>query len=272
MNIQELHQILYEMLAEIDKACKKEHVPYMLGGGTLLGAVRNGKFIPWDDDIDLAVWSRDYPAMRAALRKHLPKHLRLIEPHDFFPNFYDFICRVQDTRYHWHVPSETDAVYEGKQNYVSVDIFIINYSAHSRLGTAVNAFRHKVIYGLAMGHRPALSYEKYTIVQKLETSFLAYIGKNIPLKIIFKWNEQTSSRNSERPRKYCLVTNNIPLYMSLPYESEWFEETIEMPFEEGLFPVQKGYHKKLALQYGNNYLVPVKNDENFIIHADLQEE
>ena len=50
MKIEELHKILYDILCEIEKACQKEHVQYMLGGGTMLGAVRHKGFIPWDDD------------------------------------------------------------------------------------------------------------------------------------------------------------------------------------------------------------------------------
>lgn len=50
-----LKQISLEILTDIAVVCEREKIPYMLGGGTALGAVRHQGFIPWDDDIDINV-------------------------------------------------------------------------------------------------------------------------------------------------------------------------------------------------------------------------
>ena len=49
-----------EILARCDDFCREQGIPYFLCGGTLLGAVRHGGYIPWDDDIDLMMLRADY--------------------------------------------------------------------------------------------------------------------------------------------------------------------------------------------------------------------
>ena len=51
-DLHRLHQVQLEMLLELDRVCRQLGVTYQLGAGSLLGAVRHGGFIPWDDDVD----------------------------------------------------------------------------------------------------------------------------------------------------------------------------------------------------------------------------
>ena len=58
--VHELQQVTLAMLKDIDKVCNEYNIPYYLGEGTMLGAVRHKGFIPWDDDIDLLMMRDDY--------------------------------------------------------------------------------------------------------------------------------------------------------------------------------------------------------------------
>ena len=52
--LRQLQMIQLEMLVEVDRICKKRGIKYNIIAGTLLGAIRHGGYIPWDDDADVA--------------------------------------------------------------------------------------------------------------------------------------------------------------------------------------------------------------------------
>ncbi|MDE6114983.1 MAG: LicD family protein [Muribaculum sp.] len=64
------HQLkLLEMLRFIDEVCRNNDIPYWLSSGTLIGAMRHGGFIPWDDDVDVEMLAADFPRFREAVER-----------------------------------------------------------------------------------------------------------------------------------------------------------------------------------------------------------
>lgn len=58
--LQQLHGVLYEILEQIVRICKKHQIPYFVIGGTAIGALYDQAILPWDDDVDLGMLRKDY--------------------------------------------------------------------------------------------------------------------------------------------------------------------------------------------------------------------
>ena len=63
-----------DMLLEFDSICKKHRLCYYLCGGTLLGAIRHKGFIPWDDDLDVAMPRSDYNKLLQLSKEFKPPY------------------------------------------------------------------------------------------------------------------------------------------------------------------------------------------------------
>ncbi len=68
--VSDIHRVLLMMMKDLDALLRKHHIPYWLVGGSALGAVRHGGFIPWDDDMDIGMLRKDYERfLRVALHE-----------------------------------------------------------------------------------------------------------------------------------------------------------------------------------------------------------
>lgn len=70
---------LLDILVEFDRVCRDNGILYWLDSGTLLGAMRHGGFIPWDDDLDICVLHKDYRRLVRILDKDLKYPFKLYE-------------------------------------------------------------------------------------------------------------------------------------------------------------------------------------------------
>lgn len=90
-----VHNRLLYMAKNICNILSLYDIPYMIGYGSLLGAVRHAGFVPWDDDFDIILFEDDYRNTIALLKKKLPCDL-LIEDESTEPLFYHAWARVRD--------------------------------------------------------------------------------------------------------------------------------------------------------------------------------
>lgn len=82
MTVREYQLELVEILKEIDRICTKHDIKYFLMYGTLVGAVRHGGFVPWDDDADIVMPRNEYIRFKQACKEELPEKYDLLDYHD----------------------------------------------------------------------------------------------------------------------------------------------------------------------------------------------
>lgn len=75
---EEIHEILLGIGKEFHRVCQKHNIPYYMLGGTMLGAVRHGGFIPWDDDMDFGVPREHFEKLKEILRNELPGPYKIV--------------------------------------------------------------------------------------------------------------------------------------------------------------------------------------------------
>lgn len=78
--LQRLKDLEIYILKEIDRVCRKHNIQYFLAGGSLLGAVRNGKSIEWDDDLDIGMLRHDYDKFRKVFEEEMGEQFAYSSP------------------------------------------------------------------------------------------------------------------------------------------------------------------------------------------------
>lgn len=117
-----LREIEKNMLREIDRICREHDIKYFISYGTMLGAVRHGGFIPWDDDVDVAMLRSEFEKFRDIAPKEL-KDCFSYESHVNKNGYHYFFDRItaKDT----YFASKYSDGYEMPKG-ISVDIFVVD--------------------------------------------------------------------------------------------------------------------------------------------------
>lgn len=93
----DLQQCILNIFKDVVPILERHKISYFGTDGTCLGAVRHGGFIPWDDDMDIAVPIEEYERMLNVLRRELPPHLEIYSPFEH-THFAHLIYKIIDRR------------------------------------------------------------------------------------------------------------------------------------------------------------------------------
>lgn len=246
----ELWAIELDMLYELDRVCKKLGISYFLEAGTLLGAARDGHFIPWDDDIDVSM-----------LRKEYDRFLKEA-PEEFHEPYFLQTGYTEKDYFRGHSQlrrSDTCAILPGELGQVSfnqgifLDIFVLDELFPEKLESQYRErkelFRKKRLWSRHDYHPNPLHYAVRWI------HFLLYRARFPDSSSFYKRWEKVF-----RASKKSLWVDSLMFFDSAalahPFEHTWVDETVDLSFEDGRFPAPKGYREYLAMYYGKDWEMP----------------
>lgn len=270
-DLTKVHEANLKILKEIDRICRKYKIKYMLDAGTLLGAVRHKGFIPWDDDADVAFTRANYDAFLKVVRRELPDGMELITPQAFGggSRFFDFTARIIYKNSKTHEDSEEMRFYEGKLNHLWVDLFTIDELPERKSAAAVTLLLHKIIYGMAMGHRYHLDYSKYSLFHKLAVGGLANVGRLVPMKLLFKLQKLAAVKDRRGKSSLRYYSNYQPDYLYVTLQKEWCQEIVDLDFCDTKLMAPKHWDEVLTWIYGDYMTLPPK-EKRVPSHSSMQ--
>ncbi len=256
--LEKIHRASLSILKEIDRICRKYGIHYRMDSGTLLGAVRHGGFIPWDDDADVAFTRDEYEAFARVVRKELPKGMRFLEPGELRGGkaFYDFTPRILYLNSRTHSDTEEMDFYEGKLNHLWVDLFILDELPENRWSANWTKILHVLVYGLAMGHRYRLDFSKYGPAGKIGVGLLSGAGRLLPLKTILKMQHRAAVKDRKGKSSLMYYSNYQPDFLYVTVREEWVRATVDLPFEDTVLMAPAGWDPVLKAVYGDYQTLP----------------
>ena len=253
LSLGEIRQIELQILREIDRFCSSRGIRYSLAFGTLLGAIRHGGYIPWDDDIDIMMTRENYNKFR---REYSSKD-------------YPFIDIL--TNNHHPVPlgkvydAKTFFFYKGniKREYgVFVDVFPIdnmpdNIEVRRRWIKKVN--RLIFLNGIKCNSWSVLLNSKHGVFTKVVRGCLKIFTNT---NWIHRKLEALYTRYNNEDTKYmgaAMIFNNNK-GLERVYPKQCFQNYRKIQFENEEFCAIQDYHTFLTIRYDNYMELPPIED------------
>ena len=171
---------LLDMAIYLQETAKKIDVPCRLDGGNVLGAMRHGGFIPWDDDIDMVVDYKDFKRLCDYLKAH-PHPQFVLQDNDTDPGFYKEWACLRDlkseNRSHDNQQSADRRMHEAQKfRGLHVDIFPYEGNMIPWLQRLAAKLSVNVNTKLA-GHYPLLAQMSYKILHVIVFPVFRLVGK-----------------------------------------------------------------------------------------------
>lgn len=263
-----LQKNLYQLLIEFDEICKRYDIKYLLAAGASLGAVRNRRFMPWDDDIDLYISRSNWNKLRHILETEK----------NVLPEGRSFVYK-ENTPYYCnplprYVNNQTTTIYvsqslPAKACGQHLELFIFDPMP---LGEKAKAEYLDLLHVYTELLSPYFVVNKNASLEDWERHYALYehyckrVDEEGEEKVIKELEETLQQYSPEYCDQYCMrwgIKNYI-------YDKEHFELESEMgQFEDGEFPI--GYYPEgiLRVAYGDSWMYIPEYEEQ-VVHGGLK--
>lgn len=233
-----------DMIQKLDEVCRTHNLTYYAANGTLLGAIRHGGFIPWDDDVDVVMPRKDYDRLISIAKDAFPHPYFL---HGEEPNYYRNYLRLRNENT-TAIPMK-DFTHNCSKG-IFIDIFPID-------GCTDNALVQKLRYGqIAVLSEMADSYcyhgEHKRLKPVRQVLYLAAKFKGYPA-LLQQLHKVRSCTPVEAAKTVHTITHgNAPTVCP----AEWYGAPRMVPFESLQLPIPAEAEKLLADIYGDYMTLP----------------
>lgn len=245
------------ILRIVDYICKKHNLQYWLEGGTLLGAVRHKGFIPWDDDIDIAMTRDDYNKFFEIAIKEFPSDLFLqnFKTTEYAGNTW---TQIKD-RKSLMVLEENAKYHQG----IYMDIFPCDSYTNNRVKRFFTERLYKQLYIKVQAINAPFKKPLFTknnfiknfikFILKVVFFPFAILNHNVIYDLNIKTREKRISKMSKNAKNNYGYGTDV-----LNWDNIFSKDTIfplkTMEFENNVFSVPNDWHKYLVTLYGNDYM------------------
>ena len=260
--MEEYKSVVLEVLVSIDRICRENGLTYMLMYGTLIGAVRHSGFIPWDDDIDIAMPREDYYKLADIIAKQ-----------ETGLNFLT-IDNCPDTIYPYGKICDTRTVIKEKNfKQVSgygafVDVFPLDYMPDDQAEREkyCRDCRKLIIW---ITHSSRTGYEHSGNLKTDLSRALAFCaGKAMNTQRLIRKLDDKLKRFDQEHGKTAYMGIPWGYYADKLYPASLLEELTELEFEGHHFFAPKEYDKVLRMRYGDYMKLPPENERVYLHSLD----
>ena len=243
------------VLSEIDRICVKYGIRYFADWGTILGAVRHGGFVPWDDDLDICMLRDDYRKFREVADVELPVEY-VIHDYERQEDHWLLLARVVNRNRISFAPEDLNRNYNFPY-LAGVDIFVKDYlyTDEQKEKERDDEVMHilTVADGIVEGSLRPEAKEEW--LRKFEKKYAITIDRaQTPRKMgiaLYRLAEQQMARVA--PEEADTIGQIFPFILKggKGQSKAYYEQILRLPFENTMIPVPASYDTILRSRYGN---------------------